>query len=146
MYRSVYEAVSCSQLDHCTNFGSLDEFKRSHTCHQQRYGWIYLSKKAPQPLVVGRAAFVRLSVGRMLLGVGQKILFGKYLFILSKIYTIFCEIVIIVVYYSLPLFIFVTFILVRKYWYFGIKKVAVVIAKTLKYNRYENIAVLVYYY
>ena len=94
-------------------------------------------------MVVGRAAFVWLSVGRMLLGVGQKILFGKYLFILSKIYTIFCEIVIIVVYYSLPLFIFVTFILVRKYWYFGIKKVAVVIAKTLKYNRYDNIAVLV---
>ena len=46
---------------------------------------------------------------------GEKNLFGKYLFILSKIYTIFCKIVINFVYYSLPLFIFVTFILVRKY-------------------------------
>ena len=81
-------------------------------------------------MVVGRAAFVWLSVGRMLLGVGQKILFGKYLFILSKIYTIFLKIVINCAYYSLPLFIFVSFLLRWKYWYFGIKKVAVVIANT----------------
>ena len=136
----------CSQLAHCMVFGPLEIFKRSHMCHQQRYGWIYLSQNAPQPSVVWASCLCVAFRGRMSLGVGKKILFGKYLFILSKIYTIFCKIVIIFVYYSLPLFIFVTFILVRKYWYFGIKKVAVVIAKTLKYNRYDNIAVLVYYY